>query len=283
MRYAFCLVLLMLGGHGSAGAQQAPESRVPVVDPVYRVGAADELKVTVFNEDALSGSFRIDADGSIAYPLVGRIIVTGMTVREIEETIAERLRKDYVREPRVSVEVMQFRSRSVFIMGDVRTPGKYALEGDVSLLEVLALAGALTDSAGDVISVLRPNAPGGSTRPTMPEDPQSAEVLRVSVSDLQAGRMSSNVLLQDGDTIFVPGAPRIFVVGQVKSPGSYVLRGKLTVQQAVALAGGFTERGSNRGIKIRREVKEGEFREINVRLTDFVEPNDTIIIRQRYI
>lgn len=282
MRYAFCLVLVMLAGHASAVAQQAPQMQ-PVADPVYRLGAADELKVTVFSETALSGSFRIDADGSIAYPLVGRIIVAGMTVRDIELAIVERLRNGYVRDPRVSVEILQFRSRSVFIMGDVRTPGKYALEGDVTLLEVLALAGALTDSAGDEISIRRPNTPGATTGPSLPQDSDSAEVVRVSVTDLQSGRLSSNLMLQDGDTIFVPGAPRIFVVGQVRSPGSYVLRGRLTVQQAVALAGGFTERGSTRGIKIRREEKPGEFREVNVKLTDFVQPNDTIMIRQRYI
>ena len=79
-------------------------------------------------------------DGSIAYPLVGRIIVAGKTVREIEDAIVEMLRNGYVRSPRVSVEIAQYRSRSVFIMGEVRTPGKYALDGDVTLLEVLALA-----------------------------------------------------------------------------------------------------------------------------------------------
>lgn len=284
MTYALCFVLLILAGNSSVAAQQVPEmQQPPTADPVYRLGSADELKVTVFNETALSGSFRIDADGSIAYPLVGRIVVAGMTVRDIELAIGERLRNGYVREPRVSVEILQFRSRSVFIMGDVRTPGKYALEGDVTLLEVLALAGALTDSAGDEISIRRPQTPGGSTGPSLPQDSESAEVVRVSVTDLQSGRLSSNLTLQDGDTIFVPGAPRIFVVGQVKSPGAYVLRGRLTVQQAVALAGGFTERGSNRGIKIRREEKPGQFNEVDVELTDFVEPNDTIIIRQRYI
>ncbi len=283
MTYALWLVLLFLAGHASVAAQQVPAMQPPTTDPVYRLGAADELKVTVFNETALSGSFRIDADGSIAYPLVGRIVVAGMTVRDIELAIGERLRNGYVREPRVSVEILQFRSRSVFIMGDVRTPGKYALEGDVTLLEVLALAGALTDSAGDEISIRRPKTPGSSTGPSLPQDSESAEVVRVSVTDLQSGRLSSNLMLQDGDTIFVPGAARIFVVGQVKSPGAYVLRGRLTVQQAVALAGGFTERGSNRGIKIRRVEKPGQFKEVKVMLTDFVEPNDTIIIRQRYI
>lgn len=282
MRYALCLLALVMAGP-QVMAQQAPAEASAATDPVYRVGPADELKVTVFDETALSGTFRVDVDGSIAYPLVGRIIVAGRTVREIEESIVERLRNGYVRSPRVSVEIAQFRSRSVFIMGEVRTPGKYALDGDVTLLEVLALAGALTETAGDQISIRRPATPGVIVGPSLPQDPQSAEVLRVSLADLQSGRSASNVILQDGDTIFVPTASRIFVTGHVKNPGAYVLRGRLTVQQAIALAGGLTERGSTRGIKIRREEKPGQFREIKVKLTDFVQPNDTIMVRQRYI
>ena len=168
-------------------------------------------------------------------------------------------------------------------MGEVRTPGKYALDGNVTLLEVLALAGALTESAGDRISIRRHTAPGSGVGPALPDDPGSAEVVRVSLADLQAGGMASNLTLHDGDTIFVPTAPRVFVTGHVKNPGAVILRGRLTVQQAIALAGGLTERGSNRGIKIRREEKPGQFREINVTLTDYVQANDTLIIRQRRI
>jgi polysaccharide export outer membrane protein len=282
MRRVLSLTALVLLLPLTAAAQEAPASSQPS-DAVYRVGPADELRITVFDEPALTGTFRVDVDGSIAYPLIGRVEVAGKTVREIEETITKRLLDGYVRAPRVSVEISQYRSRSVFIMGEVRTPGKYALEGNVTLLEALALAGALTDAAGDVISIRRPIAPAQTAGPSLPQDSQSAEVLRVSIADLQAGRAAANIVLQDGDTIFVPPAPRIFVTGHVKNPGPYVLRGRLTVQQAIAMAGGFTERGSDRGIKIRREVAPGQFVEIEVKLTDFVEPGDTIIVRQRYI
>jgi polysaccharide biosynthesis/export protein len=254
-----------------------------IVDSSYRVGPSDELKINVFDEPALSGTFRVDADGSIPYALVGRIEVSGRTVREIEQLLTKRLLDGYVRQPRVTVEVTQFRSRKVFIMGEVRTPGQYALDGDVTLLEVLALAGALTDTAGDQISVRRAKEPSEAVGASLPDDPRTVEVVRVSLTELQAGRMSSNLVLQDGDTIIVPAAARVFVTGHVRSPGAVVLRGRLTVQQAIALAGGFTERGSNRGIKIRREVAPGTFEEVDVRLTDFVQANDTIIVRQRRI
>lgn len=283
MTHFFCLLSLWwVLAPGSALAQVAG-AQAPVTDAAYRVGASDELKINVFDEPALSGAYRVDADGSIPYSLVGRIVVAGMTVREIEQLLTKRLLDGYVRQPRVTVEVSQFRSRKVFIMGEVRTPGQYALDGDVTLLEVLALAGALTDSAGDQISVRRAKEPSAAVGAALPEDPQTVEVVRVSLAELQAGRMSSNLVLEDGDTIIVPAAARVFVTGHVRTPGAVVLRGRLTVQQAIALAGGLTERGSNRGIKIRREVAPGKFEEVEVKLTDFVEANDTIIVRQRRI
>ena len=267
----------------SLGFTQQPTSAPPAVADSYRVGASDELKINVFDEPALSGAFRVDADGSIPYSLVGRVIVAGKTVREIEEVLRARLLDGYVRQPRVTVEVAQFRSRKVFIMGEVRTPGQYALDGDVTLLEVLALAGALTDTAGDEISVRRATEPAATVGAALPEDPGTVEVVRVSLAELQQGRMSSNLVLQDGDTVIVPAAPRVFVTGHVRTPGAVVLRGRLTVQQVIAMAGGLTERGSTRGIKIRREVSPGQFVEVDVKVTDFVQPNDTIMIRQRRI
>jgi polysaccharide export outer membrane protein len=268
--------------HPVAGRQQ-PAAQPPAVESAYRVGPSDELKISVFDEPALSGSFRIDVDGSIPYSLVGRVVVTGKTVREIEQLLTARLLDGYVRQPRVTVEVAQYRSRKVFIMGEVRTPGQYALDGDVTLLEVLALAGALTESAGEEISVRRAKEPTAKVGASLPDDPATVEVVRVSLPELQSGRMSSNLVLQDGDTIIVPAAPRVFVTGHVRTPGAVVLRGRLTVQQAIALAGGITERGSSRGIKVRREVTPGTFVEVDVSPTDFVQANDTIIIRQRRI
>ena len=274
------LVICCLAAPSPAG--KGVVSQAGPVDSSYRVGPSDELKINVFDEVALSGTFRVDADGTIPFALVGRVPVTGKTAREIEQLMTTRL-LDYVRQPRVTVEVAAFRSRKVFIMGEVRTPGQYALDGDVTLLEVLALAGALTETAGDEISVRRSTGASRSPGAALPEDPDTVEVVRVSLAELQSGRSSSNLVLQDGDTVIVPAAPRVFVTGHVRTPGAVVLRGRLTVQQVIALAGGLTERGSSRGVKIRREVAPGKFVEVDVEATDFVRPNDTVIIRQRRI
>ena len=119
--------------------------------------------------------------------------------------------------------------------------------------------------------------------PALPGDPRSAEVMRVNLDDLREGKLSANMLLQDSDTIIVPAAERFYVSGFVKTPGSFVLRPGMTVRQAIAEAGGLTERGSTRGIKIIRKDANGKEVEIDAKMSDPVRPNDTIRVRQRLI
>ena len=106
--------------------------------------------------------------------------------------------------------------------------------------------------------------------------------MRVSLEDLREGRLVANILLQDNDTIIVPPAERFYVDGFVKQPGSFVLRPGMTVRQAITEAGGISERGSTRGIKIIRKVKDKEV-ELDADMSDLVQPNDTIRVRQRLI
>jgi polysaccharide export outer membrane protein len=103
-------------------------------------------------------------------------------------------------------------------------------------------------------------------------------VQRVNLRDLQAGRLLADVTIHDGDTIFVPKAERFYVTGHVRSPGAYVLEPNLTVLQATSLAGGLTDRGSNRGVRIIRSKKQ-----FDAKLTDIVQPADTIVVRQRLL
>jgi polysaccharide export outer membrane protein len=153
----------------------------------------------------------------------------------------------------------------------------------VTLLEVIAKAGSLTSTAGNMLIVQR-YKDGIPTvlEPAKPGDNRAAELMRVSMDDLREGRVTANLLLQDGDTIVVPQADRFYVSGFVKSPGQFVLVPNMTVRQAIAIAGGLTERGSTRGLKIIRRVGEKEV-EMDARMSDPVKPNDTIKVRQRLI
>jgi polysaccharide export outer membrane protein len=259
---------------------------VPRTEPSagdYVVGAQDVLKVTVFDEPQLSGMFRVDTDGTFTYPFLGRINATGQTLRSIEGTLTKMLADGYVKRPQVAIEVEEYRSRSIFVVGEVRTPGKYPLSGQMTLIEALAQAGSTTATASSEILILRrPTGAAADGAALSPGAPDVTQTLRVSLTDMQSGRAATNPVLQEGDTIFVGRAERFYVTGQVRSPGAYTFERGMTVLQAISLAGGLTDRGSNRGLKIVR-MTAGKKREISVKLEDQIEPNDTIIVRQRLL
>jgi polysaccharide biosynthesis/export protein len=261
-------------------APTPPVSPSPTRSADYVVGSQDVLKVTVFDEPQLSGTFRVDTDGTFTYPFIGRIKAAGETLRRVEGSLSKLLADGYVRNPQVTIDVEQYRSRSIFVVGEVRLPGKYALTGQMTLIEALAQAGSTTGTAGSDVLILRPAEKTDNA--LAPDAADVANVTRVSLADLQAGRLQENVSLREGDTIFIPKAERFFVTGHVKSPGAYTHERGMTVLQAVSLAGGLSERGSNRGIKVIRVVK-GQKTEVTVRLTDQIQANDTIVVRQRLL
>lgn len=247
----------------------------------YVIGADDVLTVTVYNEPQLSGRFRVENDGQFSYPFLGRIKAGGVTAADLAAVIRGRLAEGYLRNPQVTVEVDQFRSQSVFVMGEVRTPGKYVLSGSMTLIEALAQAGSTTSSAGGEVLILHPKKPGQAGSPTLP-DLGDADVQRVNLREIEVGRMSKNVVIQDGDTIFVPKADRFFVTGLVRTPGSFVLEPNTTILQAISMAGGVTERGSTRRLRVTRLI-EGKRKDFDAKLTDLVQPGDTITVRQRLL
>lgn len=245
----------------------------------YRVGPQDVLRITVFDEPDLTGAFTIDGDGSLTYPLVGRVTVEDSTVSEIQTELTRRLADGYLINPQVNVEVLEYRSQRIYVLGEVRSPGVYTLQGNMSLIEVLVEAGSTTATAGNAIHIVR-RPDGQDSGPLLPEDATEADVTYVDLRDIQTGRLST-VALRDGDTVFVPRAETFFVTGQVRSPGSYAWQRGLTIRQALSLAGGLTERGSDRGIRIFRIV-DGNQVEIDAALDDLVQAGDTIRARQRF-
>jgi polysaccharide export outer membrane protein len=273
-------VLIALVSLGEPLVAQAKGSTDPPEKANYVVGPEDVLTVTVFNEPQLSGKFRVENDGQFDYPFLGRIKAGGTTVGDIAAVVKAKLADGYLRNPQVTVDVEQFRSQSVFVMGEVRSPGKYVLTGSVTLIEALAQAGSVTPGAGSDVLILHPKETTKGA-PTLPQE-SDADVQRVSLRDIQSGKLSQNVQIRDGDTIFVPKADRFFVTGQVRNPGSYVLEPSTTVLQAISMAGGVSDRGSNRRIRIIRVV-DNKKQEFDAKPTDLVQPGDTIMVRQRLL
>ncbi len=247
----------------------------------YVIGAQDVLTVTVYDQPELTGKFTVDADGTFVYPMLGRLKAAGLTLRGLENEIKRQLTGDYLKNPQVTVGVEQYRSKRIFVHGEVRQPGTYALTGDMTLIEALAQAGSITATAGDEALIVRPRAGAASKGPLLPGQQADAEVIHVNLKDLQAGTLAQNVALRDGDTVVIPRAKPVYVTGQVKNPGAYSAEPGTTVLQAIALAGGITERGATGRIKIIRVVK-GKNTEVKAKLIDVVQPGDTIVVPDKF-
>ena len=272
-------VLISVQAAGPAPQPQPPASTA------YVVGPNDVLGIKVLGEADLSGTYAVDTDGTIRFPFLDRVPVGGKTVQEIEFALTKMLADGFLNRPQVSVVITSYRSRSIYVLGEVRNPARYNIEGQTTLLEVIAQAGSFTSNAAQTINVLRyKDGLAGvlAGTPVVPGDPRGAEILKVSQADLREGRLAANIILQDGDTIFVPTAEKFYVMGYVKQPGQFVLEPGMTVRQAISVAGGLTERGSDRRIKIIRKVN-GKDVELDADMSDPVRPNDTIRVPQRLI
>jgi polysaccharide biosynthesis/export protein len=263
---AVCLVLSIR----MAGAQSGGD---------YVIGPQDLLSITVYEQADLAGKYAVELDGSFTFPLIGRVKAGGMTIRDFEAELKSRLADGFFKNPQVTVAIEQYRSQRVFVTGEVRNPGSYALTGDMTLIEALAKAGSTTQNASDEVLVVR----GGKvSEAAVAPDAEGRETIRLNLQDLQSGAASTrNLTLRDGDTIYVAKAELTYVLGQVKTPGSYPIRSDTTVLQALSLAGGVTPTGAmNRTTIIR--AREGAKAEIKAKLTDIVQPGDTIMVPERF-
>jgi polysaccharide export outer membrane protein len=245
----------------------------------YVIGPQDNLSITVVDEPDLSGKYRIDTDGSLTFPYVGRVPAAGLTLEDLQSRLTALLKAGYLKSPQVRIEIDQYKSRNVYVIGEVRAPGKVTMAGTtMTLLEALALAGSPTANASNEVIVVHPLKRGAATPPGA-----DAEGERVTINrkDLELGRVGQDIVLLDGDIINVPVAQRFYISGFVRNPGYYVLDPGMTIDQAIALAGGLNDRGSDRRITAKRLVN-GKLTEVSVKLEDKVQPNDTINVPSRF-
>ena len=305
------LTLLLLAGQAAAPAAvnpsppaaagqsktdpQADPSRTaprPAAQPAsdeYVVGPQDVLTLTIFNDDTLSRpSLIVDSQGTIDMPLINRVKVAGLTTRQIEEELRRLLgvRTDeqgrlrgFLKNPNISVTVKEFRSQRVYVTGAVRIPGFVELQGDPTLTRALSEAGYPTVESGSYVLITH-SVDGQSPTGAAPVGVRPEDQIRVPKEEIDNGR-ASRIRLRAGDFVFVPTADKFFITGEVKSTGQYVLNGELNVLQALAMAGGVTDRANKGNIKIERVV-DGKKVEIKAKESTLVEPGDTIKVPKRF-
>jgi polysaccharide export outer membrane protein len=276
-------VVAPVAAEAAPPAPAAPPSASPAAAE-YQIGPEDILKVTVYGHEDLTQTVVVQSDGTFVFPLIGRVKGGDLTPKELERKITVLLSQGFIRNPQVTVIVQEYRSKTIFVVGEIMRPGTYPLSGSRTLVEALAKAGPTTANAGAEVVIVRPQ--GEVQGPVLPNQvgegaaSAMAEVIRVNMRDIQAGDLTKNVLLRPNDTVFIPQAPKVFVSGEVRNPGAYPFSPGTTVRQAISLAGGLTEDGSSGRIRVVRTV-DGKSREVKIKLEDSVQPGDTIVVKSK--
>ncbi|MBD3307883.1 hypothetical protein GF339_15740 [candidate division KSB3 bacterium] len=224
----------------------------------YVIGAEDVLNIKVWGHEDLTREVSVAADGYFSFPLIGRVKAEGLTVRSLENKIATLLNKDYIVNPQVTISVAEFRSKKVFVLGEVVKPGAYYLSKNDTLLEVISKAGGVTQTAGREIIIVRPRT-GAGQQPTSLTS-RDSQLIHVDLRSLIAGALQENIAVQDNDTIYVPKSSVFSVFGEVRNPGSYPLEKEMTLLEAISIAGGPTENADPQKLELLRKQPDGSQR-----------------------
>jgi len=258
MKFSLIFVFfLLLVGHAAAEPVQSD----------YLVGDGDVLKISVYDNPDLDAHIRINRDGSIQFPLIGRVDLSGLTVAQSAAKIEGLLADGYLINPQVSLFIEEYGSKKVVIMGWVKTPGIYELTGLTNLLELISKAGGLREDAGQKITINR----------TLPGEDHQEQFLTIDLRKLlETGDPSLNIRIMDQDRIFIAKAEMIYVIGEVMKPGAYKYADGETVIKAISMAGDFDLFAAKKKIRITRRVDGKEQIIEKVPLHQSVLPGDII-------
>ncbi len=241
------------------------------------LGAGDVVKISVYGQPDLATTTRIAESNKITFPLIGDVAIGGLSTANAEEKISYLLTSGgFVKNAQVNIFVeqrLQTLANTVTILGQVARPGKYPLqtgtvEGVENLIDLLAAAGGTNDSAADYLVMIKKNG-------------KKETKTRVDlIALLQEGSVDKfNYTLEGGDVVFVPEMDVFYVYGQVQRPGRYRLERNMTVMQALSVGGGITDRGSEKGIQIKRRVKDSTAT-IDAKPTDQLVKDDVIYVKE---
>jgi polysaccharide biosynthesis/export protein len=298
MTGALAFVLLaaphLYGDDVKAPQVKAPQVKAPQTSDkpaMYVLGPNDQIKVWVLGVEEIGDKpIRIDPNGEVDLPLIGQVHAAGFTTDQLKNELTQRYSKELLK-PQVSVELMEYGSQPVSIMGAVNKPGVHQLEGHKTLVEVISLGEGLRQDAGPRVNISRQIQYGPIPLPTAKPDPTGKySVADVGVKDLLAGtHPAENIVVLPNDVITVPVAEQIFVIGEVKKAGEITMKGDgVTVLQALSSAEGFGPAPAPQNAKIIRIVPgTGERKEIPVDLKKMLagtsediamRPNDILVV-----
>lgn len=223
----------------------------------YILGINDRLRILVFGEESLSGEFLVDSTGRVAMPFIGEVQAAGLSRRQFEEALEKKMHDEQILlDPRVSVDLLNF--RPFYILGEVMKPGEYPSSSNLNVFNAVATAGGFTTLANQTRVMIK----------------RAGETTEKEYS------LSSPVTVSPGDTIrILKGA--FYILGEVNRPGEYPFSEGLTIQNAVATAGGFTYRANQHQVVVKHRDEATE-RKLKLTASAPVQPGDTIRVQERF-
>lgn len=270
----FCIIVFCRGISTNLSADN-------ILNDEYTIGPEDILEIQVWDNDDLNRTVEVSQEGTFAFPLIGKVHASHLTVFELENLIKKRLADGYIINPQVSANVKEYKSQKVFLLGEVKNPGSYVMKRKTHILELISEAGGFTDIAGSAIKIVRP-IPRQKREGHVPftGDENNNEIIVLDISKFNADTTYDTFFVKSGDSIYVDPAPRFYVIGEVGEPGEFKWEKGLTIRQAISLAGGSTQMAAEKRTRIIR-VKDGKEHEYNVDMNDLVKPDDIIKVPAR--
>jgi polysaccharide biosynthesis/export protein len=253
--------LLLIGAAAFLGCVQAQDMQAE-----YRLRPGDMIRINVFQNPDLTLETRVTENGNITVPLIGVIRIGGTAIGSVERTIAKALHDGgFVQDPQVTITLQTMRGNVVSVLGQINKPGRIALETvSIRLTEILTMAGGIASTGADSVIVT-------GVRDGKPFH-REVEIAGIFLNK----RIQDDLLVADGDVIYVDRAPVFYIYGQINKPGSHRLERGMTVRQALAAAGGPSQRGTERGLGLYRRGVSGTVE----KLSDAVQPDDIFYVRE---
>jgi polysaccharide export outer membrane protein len=259
----------------TAAATSNPAPAAPAAASAeYKLGAGDVVRIVVYQNPDLTLETRVAETGIVSYPLLGNVRIGGLGVNAAEKLIADGLKNgNFVKQPQVTISLMQVKGNQASVLGQVNRPGRYPIETtDMHLTDLLASAGGVATTGSDML-VLTGTRAG---------KPYRLEVDLPSVFSAQGehGRAVNDVLIQNGDVLWVDRAPTVYIYGEVQRPGPVRLERGMTLMQVLAAGGGLTQRGTERGIRVHRKEADGKVQELQPKMNDGIKDGDVVYVKE---
>lgn len=276
LRLLISLLFIVAAGFAlPVAAQDKPQAppqdrQAPDGQSEYQIGSGDNIRIQVFQNPDLTMETRVTENGTISYPLIGSVRIGGMTIPAAEQAIAKALKDGgFIQSPQVNISLLANRGNQVSVLGAVGRAGRFPLETvNTRVSEMMAIAGGIATNGAD-IAILTGTRDGKPVR-------KEIDIAGMFLDN----KMQDDIVVAAGDVIYVHRMPMFYLYGEAQRPGTYRVERNMTFRQALAVGGGPTARGTERGLRLYRAGADGKVELLRPQLDELIKPDDVLFVTE---